>query len=289
MNLLEKNSLALEALAKGEFDTAQTLFKENCKSGNYRAYNNLGYFYIENGMTKKGGATVSGVGYGKHYIRKAYGLKQTGTVLLNMAMVLAEYEKQFDAACRLYRGAYEQKPEEDVFYNMAACLYLMGEYRAALDLFREPPTGSSDLFLLYCFSLLPVDKERLKAFLQACDIRKRNIDADFLISLLYFCEKDEITLSDIEDYLRVWSPDEAMWALVIDVLSERGTAPATIEEVIAKKTDGYFDGKKTYKKAMALLRSEEDRRNYIARSTYYRPAFKWACGYYGCAEHMTEW
>ena len=270
VNIDTINRLALEALEKGDFLTAQRLFRENCNCGDYRTLNNFGFFCIENGVERQNGQIVSGLGYGKRYIKKAYELKENWLILSNMAL-LARYERDYKSAFDFYKKAYEQKNDIDILYNMSACLYETNQYKAVMDALKE-------------------DRSVFASILNENDVRSMQLDPDIILVILYLYNKDKITLEDIDNYLNEWSPDKYMWAIVIDSLIYKNVSICSIKEMIDRKTEGYTSENKLKKSALSFLNSSaEQRRIYIESTSYYKPVFRDTCGYFGCPIHNTEW
>ena len=256
MNIDIVNRSALEALEKGDFLTAQKLFHKNCNCKDYRTLNNYGVFCIENGFERKNGQIVSGVGYGKRYIKEAY----------------------------------EQRNHADILYNMSACLYETNQFKAVMALLEEHNLMVSDFFLLYLFSALKENKDIFISMLNEKDVRKMKLEPDIILVILYLYDKNKITLEDIDNYLNDWSPDKYMWAVVIDSLIDNHVNISAIKEIIEKKTEGYTSENKLKKSALALLNSSEEQRQiYIESTSYYKPIFRAICGYFGCPIHNTEW
>lgn len=289
MNIDIVNRSALEALEKGDFLTAQKLFHKNCNCKDYRTLNNYGVFCIENGFERKNGQIVSGVGYGKRYIKEAYERNNNWLILSNMAS-LARYEKDFKLAFDFYKKAYEQRNHTDILYNMSACLYETNQFKAVMALLEEQNLMVSDFFLLYLFSALKENKDIFISMLNEKDVRKMKLEPDIILVILYLYDKNKITLEDIDNYLNDWSPDKYMWAVVIDSLIDNHVNISAIKEIIEKKTEGYTSENKLKKSALALLNSSEEQRQiYIESTSYYKPIFRAICGYFGCPIHNTEW
>ena len=55
VNIDAVNNLAFDALEKGDFLTAQKLFRENCNCKDYRTLNNFGFFALKTGLKGKMG------------------------------------------------------------------------------------------------------------------------------------------------------------------------------------------------------------------------------------------
>lgn len=289
VNIDAVNNLAFDALEKGDFLTAQKLFRENCNCGDYRTLNNFGFFCIENGVERQNGQVVSGIGYGKRYIKRAYELKENWLILSNMAL-LARYEMDYKSAFDFYKKAYEQKNDIDILYNMSACLYETNQYKAVMDLLKESNLTAPDFFLLYLFSALKEDRGVFASILNENDVRSMRLDPDIILVILYLYNKNKIALEDIDNYLNEWSPDKYMWAVVIDSLIYNNVSVCSIKEMIDRKTEGYTSENKLKKSALSFLNSSaEQRRIYIESTPYYKPVFRDTCGYFGCPIHNTEW
>lgn len=291
MNAIEINSQALDALENGDFFTAQRLFRENCRSKDYRAINNMGVFYIENGLTRSDGKIVSAIAYGKKYIKKAYEKNRSETVLLNMGMIAAQFDKDYKSAVEFYKEAYSINESDDAFYNICACLYRSAMYQSVIGLMERCDLSKADNCLLYSFSLLALDPLKFTAQFKASEIKKTDIDDDFKILLLYFADKKEILLNDIYDFLNDWSPDDYMWAVIIEILEENHVQHETIINIIEQAAEGYSDESNIIKNAVRHLKSPLDREKYIRSGVahYFVPVFKKRCGYFGCPIHHTDW
>lgn len=151
--------------------------------------------------------------------------------------------------------------------------------------------SKADNFLLYSFSLLALDPLKFTAQFKASEIKKTDIDDDFKIILLYFADKKEILLNDIYDFLNNWSPDDYMWAVIIEILEENHVQHETIINIIEQAAKGYSDESNIIKNAVRHLKSPLDREKYIRSGVahYFVPVFKKRCGYFGCPIHHTDW
>lgn len=289
MDIQKTNNEALIALENGDFLTAQSLFKKNCSSGDYRTFNNLGCFYLENGMTQSNGKTVSGVGYGKKYIKKAYDIKKTETVLLNMAMIMTQYDKKYDEAYKLYKLAYNENACEDYFYNMNVCLYELKKHKTVVDLMKSCDLSCTENFLLYVFSLMQINRVDAVSFIKKNSRQDIIVDEDLRFLLSYFRDETDITMNDLNKFLCSWSPDIYIWAVVIDVLVRLEITNEKILNIIKQTTDGYSNQKQIIKELTPYIYDPIKRKTYIQSVCYYRPTIKMACGYFGCHRHCNEW
>lgn len=291
MSTEKTNSEALCALENGDFALAQKLLRENIKTGDHRAINNLGIFYIENGMIRKDGKNISAVSYGIKYIKQAYKSNKSELVLLNMAMISAQFDGDYKKAAELYALAYDLGKNKDALYNLCACFYMISDYDSVLSRMKISDASKQDEFLLYGFALLAVDPERFSHWMEKCDLNCRDIENDDAIQLLYFSQKNQITLSRIYNYLDEWHPDEYMWAMVIDLLDEYRVSYAEIENIIKQNTDGIFNGSATRKAAFDFLNDPLNRKKFIASESkhHFVPPLRHTCGYFGCPAHQTRW
>lgn len=288
MTLYEMNLNALSALKHGDFINAQNLFKNNCKSNDYRAINNLGIYYYENGIMTKNNKIISGDFLGKKYVQKAYELKRTPITVSNLAKIVFQYDKNYDIAYQLYQEANSLDVNNDFIYNMGVCLYELKKYDDVLKIIEKNSKTSAYFFELYCFSLIKKNNKFLWKFYSQNYQDEYEICEDLIIIIKYFSNIQKISKKEIDEYLSQWFPNEYMWAIIIDIcITNNIYKPQQIVELYKKISyNNKINNQKTINK---FIESKLYRQNFIESNIYYHPTLKENCGYFGCPMHKTLW
>ncbi len=281
--------MALECLGRGDFWSAQGLLEQNARSGDYRTYNNLGYFYLENGRTRKNGKDVSGMDWGKKYLCKANKTRKTKMCLSNMAFYYAEFENNDKKAFQCYREAYESFSDSTAAYNMAVCLFKQKKYRDCVKILSDGDFRDTDVLLMKAFALLSYDREAFRTLVSQNDIRQLTLDEDVMLLLSYFQDPNMDLSSDVEKCLDAWSPNEDMWAILIDIWMTKKESKRSIvqwvEDGLNEYEPAYGKYEKKKKKIISMcIHSENKRKKYIASHLPYTPVYKHLGGYYGIEE-----
>jgi len=286
------NEAALVALRQNDFYRAQTLFRENVKENTCHAsLNNLGVFYVYEGLFKSDNSCRKANSLGVSYLKKAEVDRKsclTLRALGNAFFEVADYKKASDS----FRHACELKHDYASMYNLALSLYRQNRFDDALIWFEkalndcETP-DRAETYTAYMFSLLQVDKdkcrEKLSRFLEG---GTEHMEVDKFI-LAYLCDDLQAAEGQIKPMIEhYWASLEEM-AMVFDCLiklNKREAAAIHLKLKIEMLLESDYNMRSEIMNLKKAFSDDEYRNEIISSFRFVQPLVVQCC-YYGCKQH----
>ena len=217
------NQSALAALSNNEIYQAQTLLRKNAKEQPcFATFNNLGVFYVFEGLFSSDDKRRNAKKLGVNYLKKAETHKEHNLTFLALGWVQFEVE-DYTEASRYFRQACLIKPDYATSYNLAVSLYKMSMYQEALEWFKKALNSCdssvyTETYVMYLFSLLHIDKSKCReALTQLLDDDTIYMESDKFI-LAYLCDDMRAAERQIKPMLKHWSIEIDEMAMVFDCL-----------------------------------------------------------------------
>ena len=131
---MKNNIKAINALCNRDFASAQTFFRKGCKTEkSYQSYNNLGVFYIDNGIYLKNGKIISGYSLGKRLVEKSLSMQENPRILNTLGHL--EYDSgNLEKALEYWNRAYDLTNNKTILYNIALALFCLDDFEKSLEL-----------------------------------------------------------------------------------------------------------------------------------------------------------
>ena len=290
------NQDALSALCNGDIHKAQSLFRINAKeSPCLYTYNNLGVFYLQEGMVLRNGKTRRAGKTGMDLLKRAEAFGNHG---LNHAAIAREYLKtgSVENALFYYERACLSLRLYPVLNNYGVALYLANMFAKSSELFGEAVNCCNDadekqgIIVSYAYSTLKIDKRKCH------DIITRTVDSTALSSnmldvdkfiILYFCD-DFVTASKMQKQLfDRYHVDCCTFAMIQDCLHRLAKADEAYECLIRhiELLNGYdYDIRKEVASAKRAYASCDYRRKLISEYACC-PSIIEQCYYCYCKQH----
>ncbi|MBR2650835.1 MAG: hypothetical protein IKD45_04170 [Clostridia bacterium] len=289
------NKEAMEALEKGDFYGAQCLFRKAVEEApTYQAYNNLGNFYISEGVCISNERGKSGARAGKQMLRKSIKIKKTPTALNNLAM--AEYKaNNYSKALGHWLDSYELSCNPSVLYNVAVIYFLTEEYRKCADICEKIidviPLAKS----LLTFAVCMYDKAFIKDTI-ADEARTMDFSEPIdKLYIYYFTEQySEVISAHGELYsLGMTLPNDDL-PMLLDSYIKCGIREEGINAINAQYLDHDTSAYSAYYSRIKRNISKMARKPYFLKRAlrklkYYPEIIDDECGYFGCELHSTPW
>lgn len=155
---MEYTNRALSLIEREKWYEAQTVLQEAVeKMPCCESYNNLGVFYIDNGIQYKNSESKEARELGYKYLKMA----ELCDLNYKNLIALAEYNYHYgdvDNACKLYKKASEINKNYLVYNNLACGCYKLGGYVKAAMYFDKAlkiaDKNIDDIKISYCYALL---------------------------------------------------------------------------------------------------------------------------------------
>ena len=269
MCLSIRNEKALLELDSGNELLAQSMLRENAKeSPNCVTLNNLGVYYCQYGMIQKNGKPRNAKYIGMKYLLKASAYAKDWRNLVSVATAACEcYD--FSLAHYFFSAAYQEKPDDSIQFNLGACLYRLGNYIDALNVFSslyddttncvKSNVGQNAIIpMAYCYLALDNTLESIEC-IQKHPYSWEAEEIFDVFSIYYLCKRYECALSICSELLDEWYPTSTILAMIADCLHH---APTLADEIIIP------DDKS---KLFDLLRNDQALRKRIIEKYVYAP------------------
>jgi len=286
------NQIALDALSNNEYILAQTLFRKNAKKNPcFASFNNLGAFYVFEGLQISENRTRGATKLGEYYLKKAETQQEHHLICLALGWIRFR-DEDYKEASKHFRQACDLKQDHASAYNLAITLYRMSMYDEAL-IWLEIALNSCDVsvyaetYVAYLFSLLHIDKRKCRQELdQLLDDNTSYTERDKFL-LAFLCGDLRTAESRIEPMLKNWSIDVVEMAMVFDCLftfGKGGEAQGYLRQRIEILEDSDYNTKPEINSLQKAFSQEEYRKELISNFRHVMPLIQQCC-YYGCKEH----
>lgn len=292
-NIETINKAALDALCQDDFYQAQTLFRKNAKiNPSHVSFNNLGVFYVFEGIQTQNNKYREAKKLGVSYLKKAIALQPLKLSYLALGHVCID-AKDYNSASRNFTEANAFESDNTSLHNLALSYYKGGMYKEALFWFEKALHGCSksdyfETFASYLFSLLQVDKKRCREEMDVLFDNDTNDIAIERFTLAYLCGDMQLAEHQIEKMLKYFDVGLEVTAMVFDCLISQEKADEAERHLKCKiqfleeTGDNYF--KQEIERYKKLFLCEAYRKEIIASFRYTVPLIAQCC-YYGCTIH----
>lgn len=286
------NQFALEALSRNELYEAQNLFRQNAKRYPcFITFNNLGIFYVFEGLYKPDYSRRRAKKLGISYLKKAELYQKSRLTMLGLGQAYFEI-KDYKEASKNFQEAYEYKPDYATTHDLALSFYMQGMYREASMWFKKALSICSrddyaETCAIYAFSLLQIDKRKCHEVLS--DLLKD--DTEYMevekFTLAYLCNDLEAAVSQIKPMLEHFSIEVEEMAMVFDCLfklDKKEEAMEYLRNKVEFLEECDYNFQPEIKRLKKVFSQEEYRKEAILSYQYIIPPVKQCC-YYGCKQH----
>lgn len=286
------NQKALEKLDEGDYYGAQALLRKNAKKHpDHLTFNNLGVYYVTEGMELRDGRMRSAEKLGLKYLKAAEGLESS----LQNKMALGGYyfrQGDYETAMPYYRDADSLDDSYEASNNLGACLYLVGDMVGARTCFDkafdlcESADDKATILTSYAFALLAADRVKC---LEILNTEKRSLSLylpdEFV--LLYLSGEIEAASVCVMRLISEYAVDPPVVAMALDCLLrlERKDEARSVLETVLENLEGLGGG---MQRELAQIRrayeSPEARSELIGEFRYFPPIITPSC-YIGYQSH----
>lgn len=227
---LFNSQTAIRELRLGREKRAHHLFRLSArKYPSDTTIGNLGVYYYQYGMMLGNGVLREAKKIGLKYLLMAAENSNNWQINVNAATALAECG-EYIPALDLYRRACNLSPNELVFYNMGVCLYRLGRYNEAKDVFGQLQSpqlidqivsngGQNPLVALcYCSKMMNNESMLVEEIgrIPECYYADDMLD---IFYLKYCAQMYESAVADIPRLLELWYPSTFLLAVIADCIS----------------------------------------------------------------------
>lgn len=266
---MECTNKALKLIENEMWFEAQQAFREAVENEPCcETYNNLGVFYIDNGIQYKNKESKPAREQGYNYLV----LAQHCDLDFKNLVAIAEYNYYYgdvDEACKLYKKSSEIKADYRVYNNLACGCYKLGGYIKASMYFDKAlkiaDNNIDDIKISYCYSLLKCQEDYTEILNSISDVKWTVLDR----FILYYFNGDfkrayELSKAVIEN----WEFNLPVLAMLYEVIEENNVA----------------DLKRFDEEILKLAMNDKKRAKTIGAFEYV-PVMLWQCKYIGCEKH----
>ena len=258
MTVKEYNEKAFQALRDLDFLTAQTLFRNNRKENpGFVSSQNLGAFYLHNGMDLSNGKTRSAIKDGIRLFQEA--LQYKSDAAISYAALGAAYADlaffrhgEYADAEKAYRKAISLEENWQRWYSLGAIRNEFGDYEEAASCFQkalslcdgdQEDKTNTELIYIYCVSLY--DKSRsiklLQTFLSMGNPCFSITNMAYIFLLAYQCRDYMNAILWLEKALPILHLDISQLAMAFDCYEkmEKSDKILWLFDLQMKKFDGF--------------------------------------------------
>lgn len=266
---MEYTNKALDLMEKEKWYEAQTVLREAVeKEPCCESYNNLGVFYIDNGIQYKKGDSKEAADLGYKYLKMA----EYCDLNYKNLIALAEYNYHYgnvDDSCKLYKKASELDRNYLVYNNLACGCYKLGGYIKAAMYFDKAlkiaHKNIDDIKISCCYALLKC-QEDYTHILDTISNEGWTVLDRFI--LYYFNGDIEKAYEFTDSIIAEWEFNLPVLAMLYECLEQNNVAKLN-----------KFDSE------ILKLVSNNERRKEIIKDYNYMPVMLWQCKYIGCDRH----
>ena len=286
-------------LSKGDFFSAQNKFRQNAKNNPcFVTLNNLGLFYISEGMELSNGDVRNATKIGLKYLKMAESFEQSHLNLMAIGQVYFN-QKDYNTASDYFRRTCELSSHYINFNNLGVSLYMLRRYEEAsvyfqyaLDQCNELDysdifPSKSTIYSSYAFSILQYNKEKsLEILRQMIKLDISHIEVDEF-ALAYLCNDLRSAVNLCQNMFDNWRVDIPVMAMVFDCLldlEEKDEAEKYLNYQL-KQLEGYsYNTKAEINKVKKLFNQSDYRKKEISNFQYIPPLMRY-CYYADCKQH----
>ena len=289
---MENNIKAMAALENNNFEVAQFYFRKVCKSSkSYQAYNNLGIFYIKNGITCKNGKVISGFYIGKRMLEKSLSLHETVKVLNNLCFL--EYEiDNFPKAIEYWQRSYELKKDKTILYNISVAMFRLGLYEKSADICLSLESDISKAAEMRMFAICMHNKTIPEKILHADNPMPEIFNCVDKLYLFHYMEKyEEILDLETEIHSSIYGLNDTELAILFYAFVKCGQIERGKTIIKSNYIDQYDSSYGNYRWRYILKMAAD--LNFLKKTIdacqYIPQIINEECEYFGCILHATSW
>ena len=289
--LFKNNKKAMRALYDNDLYTAQKIFRENCRlCRTYQTLNNLGVFYIKNGMICENGNIRSGVSVGKKLIEKSLLLRETESAL-DLLGHIEEDNNEILKALHYLERSYNLSKDDRTLHNISVLLYKLGKYENVIEICSKLSKKFIQSKALHVFALCMHDRKSLENMINDEENSFNFLDAIDQLFLFYKMEKyEEVIKLESKIKEQRFAMDENELILLVDsyIRCGYGSNIQKIRENYVEIYEGAY--RKTLNRFVSkICKDELYRKNRIEQCEYVPEIIDEKCEYFGCTMHKTPW
>nr|WP_319489345.1 hypothetical protein [uncultured Caproiciproducens sp.] len=289
------NDIALQMISIRNFSAAQYNFRQNAKKNpSFLTFNNLGVYYITEGIELPNGKVHSARKLGLKYLKRAEAYSQSQLNLMAIGDVYFN-EKSYDVASDYFRRACKFNDYYISLNNLGASLYMLGKYEEASTNFQNALShcncsdysdiypAKSTIYSSYAFSVVHYNKE------ESLDILHRMLKSDIShievdeFVLAYLCNDLLLAKKLCQRMFDSWHVDASVMAMVFDCLFmlKEGNEAEKYLNYQLKHLAGYdYNTKPEIYRLKKSFSQHDYRKEEIANFQYSPPLIK-GCHYVG--------
>lgn len=266
---MEYTSKALTFIENESWYDAQTMLQlavneePGCES-----YNNLGVFYIDNGIQYKNAESKEAYELGYKYLKMA----EHCNIDYKNLIALGEYNYHYgdvNEACKYYKKASELKNDYRVYNNLGCGCYKLGGYIKAAMYFDKAmkiaDKNIDDIKISYCYSMLKCNEDYSNVLNTISNNKWTALDRFVLKYLKGDISEAYLIANSVIDE---WEFDLPVLAMLYDCIEQNNIADLN-----------KFDGE------IVKLVNNKRKREEIIKEYNYIPVMLWQCKYIGCNKH----
>ena len=240
-NLPEMDFLAMLELQNGNEPSAQKLLRDSIKNNpSCISFNNLGVYYTQYGMIQKNGTIRSAKRIGLRYLIKAAEFGVDWRNYASIATALFDENAVADAY-QWFSKAYELSTDICILYNIGVCLFRLGDYQRAAEIFEslcddisvscimEANGQNPYLILAYCQYKLNMVQNCIDSIRKFREIWI--VDDRFdTFCLRFLCGLFGEALSECRELLDEWYPTTYILAMIVECMIQVPSFTFTLVE-----------------------------------------------------------
>lgn len=260
---------ALRLMKCDKWYEAQRILREGAeKEPCCETYNDLGVFYMDNGIQHIKNESEEAVDIGYNYIKMAYNF---GIEYKNL-IAIAEYNyyyKSVEKACEYYKKASEVYEDYRVYNNMGCCCYRLGGYIKAAIYFTKAleyaDKNTDDIKISLCYALYKCNEDYSSVLESISNEKWTGLDR---FILYYLMGNKERACSLAKEIIEKWEFALPVVAMLYDCFEEYDIA-----------------GINKFDSEVSELVNTKKKREIVISEYEYTPVMLWQCKYIGCREH----
>lgn len=266
---MEYTDKALELIENESWYDAQSMLKSGVENmPGCESYNNMGVFYIDNGIQHKDKESTEAGELGYKYLKMA----EHCDINYKNLVAIAEYNYYYgdcNVACKYFKKTSELVDDYRVYNNLGCGCYKLGGYIKAAMYFdkalKRADKNIDDIKISYCYALLKCNEDFSEIFATISDEKWTVLDR---FILLYLSGDLKNAYKLVDSVIGEWQFDLSVLAMLYDCVEENNIADLSKFDDEIKK-----------------LVNNRSKRQEIIKEYKYTPVMLWQCKYIGCEKH----
>jgi tetratricopeptide (TPR) repeat protein len=294
---IDINTQALSLLSEGKFFEAQTLFRRNVKNyPSLMTFNNMGVFYMEEGLNKSDDTCRSAGSLSMLYLKKALKFqksKLTYCALGRLCFTMNNYsrkENDYQGALEYYNRASEMGADYTTLFNYGVVLYALCKFLEASEYFCKAlrlcdNVDLDEIFLAYSVALIYAASPKMRTVCHEAVDRNIEIWDKFMIT--YLCGNLDLSQDYAEEMFGVYSPNSSEMAILFDCLFKLGKLQEAEKYLELKITSLQNLNCNTEREIQKIRKSFSipEYRSEVVAEYKYTLSLLGQCCYFGCKLH----